>query len=107
MFGKGVPPMRIPQALPVEGEPSKRTKVAKDLLVDASMRPGWISAAERLPSPGEVVYCAEGAAELVRVLGKTGTGGRLLELKVADGRRHPFFAADHNVRVDPEAPQSR
>jgi hypothetical protein len=92
---------RIPEALSVEAEPVKRTKIARDLKVDPEERPGWVSAAERLPSPGELVYCAEGAAELVRVVGKTGSGAKLLELKMADGRRHPFFAADHNVRVAP------
>jgi hypothetical protein len=70
--------------------------------VDPAERPGWISGADRLPSPGEVVYCAEGVAEVIRLLGRTGNG-RLLELRVSDGRRESFFAAAGNVLVPPEA----
>jgi hypothetical protein len=40
-------------------------------------------------------------AQVVKLLGKTGSG-RLLELKVADGRRAAFFAAAGNVLVAPD-----
>lgn len=93
---------------PVAGTPSgpvsvapRAPRMARDLRVDPLTKPGWISGGQRLPECGEEVHCAEGAAEVVRVLGKTGTGVRLLELKVHDGRRHPFFAAADNVRVAP------
>jgi hypothetical protein len=74
---------------------------AEDVRVDPVLRPGWITAADRLPDPGEKVYCSEGQAEVVRLLGKT-ESGRLLELKVEDGRRAPFFAAAGNVLVSPD-----
>jgi hypothetical protein len=54
-----------------------------------------------MPSPGERVYTAEGTAVVVRLLGRTGSGGRLLELTMDDGRAAPFFAAAANVRVSP------
>jgi hypothetical protein len=74
---------------------------SEDVRVDPVLRPGWITAADRLPALGEQVYCAEGEAEVVRLLGKTGSG-RLLELRVADGRRAPFFASAGNVLVTPD-----
>lgn len=83
--------------------PGLLTTIARDLQVDASMRPGWVRGADRLPSPGEEVYCAEGPAEVVRVLGRTGSDGRLLELRVADGRKGFYFAAAANVLVAPPA----
>lgn len=80
------------------GRPPRRTE---DVKVDPMLCPGWISGADRLPAPGEKVYCAEGLAEVVRHLGKTGSG-RLLELQVSDGRRAPFFASAGNVLVPPD-----
>ena len=44
---------------------------------------------------------ARSLAELVRVLGKT-ESGRLLELRVSDGRKSPFFASAGNVLVSPD-----
>lgn len=79
------------------GRAPRRTE---DVRPDPEHRPGWISGGERLPEPGEEVYCAEGAADVVRLLGRTGSG-RLLELRVRDGRRQPFFAAADNVLVPP------
>lgn len=60
--------------------------------------PGWEPAAERVPAVGDIVYCLEGPAEVVKVLGRTSDGSRLLELRVAD-RKQPFFAASSNVLV--------
>jgi hypothetical protein len=79
----------------------KAPRRAEDVRVDPVQHPGWISGADRLPVPGESVLCSEGMAEVVKLLGKTGNG-RLLELKVADGRRAAFFAAAGNVLVAPE-----
>lgn len=73
----------------------------RDLRVDPTKCPGWISGSERLPVPGERVYTHEGTAVVVRILGKTGAGGRLLELAMDDGRRHAFFAAAANIMVQP------
>jgi hypothetical protein len=71
------------------------------LRVDPALYPGSVSGAERLPSPGERVYTNEGPAVVVRVLGRTGSGGRLLELAMDDGRKAPYFASAANVRVPP------
>ena len=76
---------------------------ARDVRVDAAEFPGWISGGERLPSPGEHVHTCEGPAVVVRLLGKTGGGGRLLQLAMDDGRREAFFAAAANILVQPEA----
>lgn len=75
-----------------------------DLKVSASAeRPDWISAADRLPDPGEQVCCAEGMAEVNKVLGKTSDGSRLLELILPDRPKHPFFASSANVLVAPRS----
>ncbi len=87
---------------PYEGPPRGR----RDVRVDPDQHPGWISGMERLPSPGERVFTHEGAALVVRVLGKTSGGGRLLELSMDDGRKPAFFAAAANVLVRPEKPDS-
>jgi hypothetical protein len=72
-----------------------------DWQVDPDQHPGWIRGSERMPASGEQVFCAEGEAEVVRILGKTSNGDRILELRVADGRRHPYFAAADNILVQP------
>jgi hypothetical protein len=64
-------------------------------------RPGWVAATHRLPSKGELVCCAEGLAEMGRVLGRTSDGSPLLELILPDRPKHPFFAAASNVLVAP------
>ncbi|MBI4544200.1 MAG: hypothetical protein HY703_03280 [Gemmatimonadetes bacterium] len=74
------------------------------LRVDPAAYPGSITGAERTPAVGEQVYCTAGPAEVVRVLGKTSNGSRLLELRLADLKLRPFFAAASNVLVAPEAP---
>jgi len=61
--------------------------------------PGWHAEPGRIPGPGEVVYCVEGSAEVVKVLGKTSDGSRLLELRLPDRPKSPFFAASSNVLV--------
>jgi hypothetical protein len=78
-------------------------RIARETLRVAASdeRPGWVSAALRLPDVGEAVYCADGMAEVARVLGRTGDGSRLLELILPDRPKHPFFAAASNVLVAP------
>jgi hypothetical protein len=84
---------------------SARRITRDDLRVAGSAeRPGWIRASERLPAAGEDVMCAEGRAQVVRLLGKTGDGSRLLELALPDRPRQPFFAAASNVLVPPFGP---
>ncbi len=80
---------------------SRRIKPA-DLAVDHEARPGWVTGADRIPTVGEEIYCTEGAAEVVKVLGRTGNGSRLLELKLPETGTKPFFAAASNVLVSPQ-----
>ena len=70
------------------------------LSVDTTAYPGWTTAAERMPKIGEVVYCAGGLGEVVKLCGKTGNGSRLLELRLQDPKS-AFFAAATNVLVRP------
>ncbi|MEJ2677595.1 MAG: hypothetical protein P8174_00810 [Gemmatimonadota bacterium] len=71
------------------------------LRVDPARCPGSVSGVERLPATGERVYTNEGTAVVVRILGRTGSGARLLELAMDDGRKAPFFASAANIRVAP------
>ena len=81
-----------------------RRLVVQDLRVDSTANPDWVSGLVRVPQPGEQVICAEGRADVVKVLGRTGDGSRLLELALHSGQRAPFFAAASNVLVAPEPP---
>jgi hypothetical protein len=75
----------------------------EQIRVESLELPGWHSGSERLPAVGENVHCIEGLAEVVKVLGRTGDGGRLLELCLPERPKVPFFAASSNVlvKVDP------
>lgn len=64
-------------------------------------RPDWVPATERLPTVGEDVQCAEGMGQVVRLLGKTGDGSRLIELELPGRPRQPFFVAASNLLVAP------
>jgi len=59
--------------------------------------PGWDVGAERVPRVGDDVWSVDGLAEVVRVLGRTSDGSRLLELRLVDRRKPPYFAAASNV----------
>jgi hypothetical protein len=72
------------------------------LRVDADAHPGWRTGAEVALRAGGLVHCTEGPAEIVRILGKTGDGSRLLELRLPDVKRGTFFAAASNVLIAPE-----
>jgi hypothetical protein len=77
-------------------------RISRDeLSVRRDEHPDWTTAVERLPALGEEVFCAEGYALVVRVLGKTGDGSRLLELRIDGAKPHSFFAAASNVLVSP------
>lgn len=76
---------------------------AADLMVRHDDRPGWVTGAERVPTVGEEIYCAQGVGEVVRVCGKTGDGSRLLEIRLPVTGARPFFAAASNVLVAPAA----
>jgi translation initiation factor IF-1 len=69
--------------------------------IDRSTHPGWLTGAEVEPRPGDCVYCTAGRATVHRVLGKTGNGSRLLELRLPGSPRSSFFAAASNVLLEP------
>jgi hypothetical protein len=82
------------------GNSSRRFRL-EDLRVDVSDHPDWVSGTDRMPAAGERVLCTGGLAEVVRILGRTGDGSRLLELRLLDGKHPPFFVAASNVRLPP------
>jgi hypothetical protein len=80
--------------------PTKRApRRTADVRVDATQCPGWVSGTARQAAPGERVYTHEGAGVVLRVLGRTGRSGRLLEITMDDGRKPPFYTADGNIMV--------
>lgn len=79
--------------------PSERSR----LRVASTERPGWRVGVDSPPYVGESVFCVDGLAEVVRLLGRTGDGSRLLELRLAQGSTAAYFAAASNVlRRSPE-----
>lgn len=80
------------------------SRVSRDSFRISSVSPpGWQPLESgQLPDVDELVYCTEGLAKVVRVLGRTTDGSRLLELRCAD-RPQPFFAASSNVLVRDES----
>lgn len=93
------PPSPAVRSTPFGRRPEKLSP--EHLKVDRSVRPDWPTGADRTPVVGEEVYCTEGACTVTRVLGRTGNGSRLLELKLSGQDRRPFFAAASNVLVRP------
>ena len=73
--------------------PSKRI----NLRVSSMEQPGWCAGDGTVPSVGERVFSVDGEAEVVRVLGRTSDGSRLLELRLATGSKPPYFAASSNL----------
>ena len=71
------------------------------LHVDTDAHPGWVNGAEVALQPGDVVGCADGRAEVVKVLGWTSDRSRLLELRLDVPGSKPFFAAASNVLAEP------
>jgi hypothetical protein len=73
--------------------------VTRDSLRISSVeREGWEPASGRVPVVGDYIYCTEGPAQVVKLLGRTSDGSRLLELR-CDDRPQPFFASSSNVLV--------
>lgn len=67
------------------------------LRIASVQAPGWDAGDGSVPQVGERVWCVDGMAEVVRILGRTGDGGRLLELHLVDRPKPPYFAASSNV----------
>lgn len=84
------------------GNSTKRMR-DDELFVSDAAHPGWISGSQRSPRVGEEVFCTGGQGVVEAVLGKTGDGSRLLEIKLSDPAARPFFAAASNVLVAPLA----
>ena len=73
-----------------------------DLYVSRDTHPDWPTGAETMPQIGDEVFCVEGVGEVTRILGKTGDGSRLLELKLTtDPKAKPYYAAASTVLVRP------
>jgi hypothetical protein len=71
----------------------------ESLRISSTEPPGWQQPpAGHIPKKGDIVYCTQGPAEVVRVLGRTSDGSRLLELRCAD-QSEAFFAASSNILV--------
>jgi hypothetical protein len=73
--------------------PSERER----LRVKSMDVPGWSVVDVLAPRVGESVFCVDGQATVMRILGRTGDGSRLLELHLAFGPKAPYFAAASNV----------
>lgn len=73
----------------------------QDLRVDPGARPGWATGAHSTPQVGDTVYCTGGQATVLRVLGRTGNGSRLLELRIPARGSVSFFASGANVLLAP------
>lgn len=74
----------------------------QDQKIDRSARPGWPTGAECAPQVGDVVYCTAGLGTVLRVLGRTGNGSLLLELRLPAGGKASFFASGSNVLMAPQ-----
>jgi len=60
-------------------------------------RPGWDVDSGWRPTVGDNVWCVDGVAEVTRVLGRTSDGSRLLELRLPESPKQPYFVAASNV----------
>jgi hypothetical protein len=69
-----------------------------------SADPGWVPGTLRLPRVGEEVRCIAGMARVERLLGRTGDGSRLLELRLLASEKQPFFAAASNILCPKDEP---
>lgn len=101
----GATPAGLPQPVPdrptglvARAAPALRPQ---DQKIDRSLHPGWMTGAERPPRAGDVVCCTGGVGTVLRVLGRTGDGSRLLEIGIPGGTRASFYAAASNVLVQP------
>jgi hypothetical protein len=75
----------------------------QDQRIDRSTHPDWATVAESGARLGDGVYCTAGPATIHRVLGRTGNGSRLLELRLPGQPRSSFFAAASNVLLEPQS----
>jgi hypothetical protein len=99
IYRVGTPPMPPPPGQSgsdvLTGNPG--ASMRDRLRVTSMDLPGWSVGDALAPRVGESVFCVDGQATVVRVLGRTGDGSRLLELHLAFGPKMPYFAAASNV----------
>ena len=76
------------------------SRISRDSLrISSTEPPGWQPPATgHVPNEGDTVYCTQGPAEVIRVLGRTSDGSRLLQLRCAH-RTEPFFVTSTNILV--------
>ena len=77
-------------------QPNRSTATRESLRISSVDPSGWSPSEGRVPGIGQWVYCLGGPAKVVKVLGRTSDGSRLLELRCED-RREAFFASSGNV----------
>jgi hypothetical protein len=76
------------------------SRVSREALRISSVEPrGWQPASGRVPKVGDFVYCTNGPAQVVKLLGRTSDGSRLLQLRCGEDSQ-PFFASSSNVLVE-------
>lgn len=86
--------------------PPDTSRVSRESLHISSIeQPGWEAEPGRVPDVGDHIYCMDGPAEVVRVLGRTSDGSRLLELR-CESRPQPFFASSSNILFRAESTTS-
>jgi hypothetical protein len=85
-------------------QPNTSRTPRDSLRISSVEPPGWEPSEGRIPASGDTVYCTDGPAEVIRVLGRTSDGSRLLELKCVD-RPQPFFASSSNVLIRGDDPE--
>ena len=80
----------------MQGNSSSRLR-AEDTRISSIESPGWCIVPGLVPEVGARVWCVEGPAEVMKILGRVGDGSRLLELQLPDRPKTPFFASSANV----------
>lgn len=92
-----------------EPRPRRRSLISRDVealrpqdqRIDRTARPGWVTGDVCEPRVGDLIYCTAGRGSVLRILGRTGNGSRLLEVSLANGAKAPFFVASSNVLIEP------
>jgi len=77
---------------------------AASVRIVPSDHPGFHASPDYVPSVGEHVKTTEGKAEVVKVLTRLTGGRRLLELRLEEQPKPPFFAASDNVLIQDDEP---
>lgn len=96
-----VPPaVRIPVSRSRKGNSSQSLRKT-DLEVRSESRADWARGSDTPPVVGDTVLCTAGEGTVTALHGKTGDGSRLVQVRLADGKSPPFFAAASNLLVMP------